>query len=147
MQINTPQNMPQHNLYMTQTHTPQHHISWHHRSFRVGVLPDSCYRLSLQHIHLRYKSCRATCYVTNLDPKTDTCKSTRPITCHNTTFTWLKHARPSTKFRGVIGAQCRGSYPTRVTVCPYNGYIGGTNPVVRRVMSLTWTHARMCPQL
>ena len=32
--------------------------------------------------------------------------------------------------KGILGAQCRGSYPMRVTVCPYNGYIGGTNPVV-----------------
>ena len=35
------------------------------------------------------------------------------------------------------------SYPTRVTVYPYNGHIAGTNPVVRRVMSLTWTTRQM----
>ena len=35
-------------------------------------------------------------------------------------------------------------YPNNVTVYPYNGYIGGTNPIVRQVMSLTcnlkWMH-------
>ena len=53
----------------------------------VGLLPGACYRLSLQRIHYRYKSCRATCHVTNLYPETDACKSARPKTCHNTTFT------------------------------------------------------------
>ena len=37
----------------------------------------------------------------------------------------------------------RGSYPAHVTVYPYNGYITGTNPVVRHVMSLTCTLKRM----
>ena len=60
------------------------------------LLPDACYRLSVQRIHCRYKSCRATCYVTNLDPKTDTCQSTCPETRRNTTLTCLEHARPST---------------------------------------------------
>ena len=36
-------------------------------------------------------------YVTNLDYKTDACKLTRSETCQNTTFTWLEHARQSTK--------------------------------------------------
>ena len=109
----------------------------------VGVLPDACYRLSVQQIHLRYKSYRTMCCITNLDPKMDACKSTRPKTCRNTTFTWLERARPSTKSRAIIGAQCTGSYPTRVTVCPYNGYIRGTNPITRHVMSLTYTPTRM----
>ena len=37
----------------------------------------------------------------------------------------------------------RGSYPAHVTVYPYNGYIKSTNPIVRHVMSLTWTMKRM----
>ena len=35
------------------------------------------------------------------------------------------------------------SYPNNVTVYPYNGCIGGANPIVRRVMSLTCTLNRM----
>ena len=59
------------------------------------LLPDACYRLSVQRIHWRYKSCRATCYVTNLDPQADACKSTRPETCHNTTSSITRNEMPS----------------------------------------------------
>ena len=45
--------------------------------------------------------------------------------------------------KGILGVLRRGSYPTRVTVYPYDGHIRGTNPVVRHVMSLTWTPKRM----
>ena len=45
--------------------------------------------------------------------------------------------------KGIIGAPCRGSYPDNVTVHPYNGYIRGTNPITRHVMSLTCTPTRM----
>ena len=45
--------------------------------------------------------------------------------------------------KGILGVRRRGSYPTRVTVYPYNGCIRGTNPVVRHVMSLTCTLKRM----
>ena len=45
--------------------------------------------------------------------------------------------------KGILGGIGRGSYPTRVTVYPYNGYNGGTNPITRHVMSLTCTPARM----
>ena len=45
--------------------------------------------------------------------------------------------------KGILGVRRRGSYPTRVTVYPYNGCITGTNPVVRHVMSLTCTLKRM----
>ena len=65
-------------------------------------------------------------------------------TCRNTTFTWLNCASPSTKSRDIIGARCRGSYWDNITVYPYDGYITGTNPIVRRVISLTWTLPRMC---
>ena len=109
----------------------------------LGALPGACYRLSVQRIHWRYKSDRATCHVTNLDPETDACKSTHPKTYHNTTFTWLEHASPGTKSCGIIGAHNRGPYPAQVTVYPYNRYIRGTNPVVRHVMSLTWTLKRI----
>ena len=91
----------------------------------------------------KYKSYRATCYVTNVHPETDVCKSTRPETCRNATFTWLEHARPSTKSRHIIGAQHRGSYAYNVTVNRYNGHITGTNHIVRHVMSLTCTLRRM----
>ena len=36
-----------------------------------------------------------------------------------------------------------GSYADCVTICPYNGYIAGTNPVVRHVMSLVYTLKQM----
>ena len=65
-----------------------------------------------------------------------------PETCRNTTFTWLEHARPSTKSRHIIGAQHRGSYAYNVTVNRYNGHITGTNHIVRHVMSLTCTLKR-----
>ena len=45
--------------------------------------------------------------------------------------------------KGILGVRRRGSYPTRVTVYPYNGCIRGTNPVVRHVMSLTCTLKRI----
>ena len=85
------------------------------------------------------------CYVTNLDHKTCACKLTRSKTCRNTTFTWLEHARPSTKSRHIIGAQHRGSYSYayNVTVNRYNGHITGTNHIVRHIMSLTCTLRRM----
>ena len=83
------------------------------------------------------------CYVTNLDHETDACKSTHPETCRNITFTWLEHARTSTKSRGIIGLTVGRSYSNNVTVYPYNGHITGTNPTVRHVMSLTCTLRRM----
>ena len=45
--------------------------------------------------------------------------------------------------KGILRGLRRGSYPAHVTVYPYNGYIISTNPIVRCVMSLTWTIARM----
>ena len=91
-----------------------------------------------QILHYAYKCCRTACHVTNLYPSTDACKATRPETCRNMTFTWLEH-----KWGADIGGMSRGSYPGRVTVNPYNRYIRGTNPIVRHVMSLTCTPARM----
>ena len=44
---------------------------------------------------------------------------------------------------GILGALSRYPYPVHVTVYPYNRYIAGTNPIVRHVMSLTWTIKRM----
>ena len=43
----------------------------------------------------------------------------------------------------ILGGIRRVSYPAQVTVYPYNGYIRGTNPIVRHVTSLTWTLRRM----
>ena len=37
----------------------------------------------------------------------------------------------------ILGGLTRSSYADRVTVYPYNGYITGTNPIVRHAMSLT----------
>ena len=71
------------------------------------------------------------CYVTNLDHETDACKSTHPETCCNIAFTWLEHARPSVKSRGIIGLTVGGSYSNNVTVNRYNGHITGTNIHVR----------------
>ena len=45
--------------------------------------------------------------------------------------------------KGILRGLDRGSYPEHVTVYPYNGYIKSTNPIVRHVMSLTWTMKRM----
>ena len=45
--------------------------------------------------------------------------------------------------KGILGGMSSDSYPTRVTVHPYSGHIAGTNPVVRRVMSLTLTTRQM----
>ena len=90
-------------------------------------------------MHKTYKSYHTTCYITNLDHEVDECKLTCPKTCQNTIFTWLEHELPSSKSRHIIGAQTRGSYLYRVTVYPYNGCIRRTNPIVRHVMSLTWT--------
>ena len=45
--------------------------------------------------------------------------------------------------KGILGVHGRSSYWTHVTVCPYNRHIGGTNPIVRHVMSLTCTLKRM----
>ena len=45
--------------------------------------------------------------------------------------------------KGILRVRGRDSYPTHVTVYPYNGYIRSTNPIVRCVMSLTWTMKRM----
>ena len=107
------------------------------------LLLGSCYRLFVQRKHWKYKSYRATCYVTNLYPETNTCKLWRSKTCQNTTFTWLEHARPSTKSRHIIGAHSRGSYAYNVTVNRYIGRITDTNPIMRRVTSLTCTLKRI----
>ena len=45
--------------------------------------------------------------------------------------------------QGILGVRSRDSYPTHVTVYPYNKCITGTNPIVRHVMSLTCTLIRM----
>ena len=45
--------------------------------------------------------------------------------------------------KGILRGLGRGSYPAHVTVYPYNGYIKSTNPIVRHVISLTWTMKRM----
>ena len=45
--------------------------------------------------------------------------------------------------KGILGVRSRGPYPAQVTVYPYSEYIGGTNPVVRHVMSLSCTLKRM----
>ena len=44
--------------------------------------------------------------------------------------------------KGILRGLRRGSYPAHVTVYPYNGYIISTNPIVRCVMSLTYTIKR-----
>ena len=44
--------------------------------------------------------------------------------------------------KGILGGLSMGSYRACVTVYPYNGYIISTNPIVRCVMSLTYTIKR-----
>ena len=87
------------------------------------------------------------CYVTNLDHETDACKLTHPETCRNITFTWLEHARPSAKSRGIIGLTVGGSYSNNVTVNRYNGYIRGTNMIVRCLGVILWTLILMFVEL
>ena len=79
------------------------------------------------------------CNITNLDLKTDACKITRSETSRNTTFTWLEHAHPSTKSRDIIGLTVGCSYSENVTVNRYNGYIRGTNMIVRCSGVISWT--------
>ena len=43
----------------------------------------------------------------------------------------------------ILGGYNRISYSARVTVYPYNGHIESTNPIVRRVMSLTCSLKRV----
>ena len=45
--------------------------------------------------------------------------------------------------KGILGGMSTGSYSDNVTVYPYNGCITGTNPIVRRVMSLTCTQTQV----
>ena len=78
-------------------------------------------------------------YVTNLGHKVYACKLACPKTSSNTTFTWLEHARPSTKSRGIIGLTVGISYSDNVTVNRYNGYIRGTNMIVRCLGVILWT--------
>ena len=87
------------------------------------------------------------CYVTNLDYKTHACKSTHPETCSNITFTWLEHARTSTKSRGIIGLTVGGSYSNNVTVNRYNGYIRGTNISVLHLLSPLCMLKQLCENL
>ena len=47
----------------------------------------------------------------------------------------------------ILGGLCRSAYWYRVTVCPYNGYITSTNPIVRHALSLTWTMKRILVNL
>ena len=63
------------------------------------------------------------------------------------TFTWLKHARPSTKWGADIGGMSRGSYPSRVTVNRYNGYIRGTNISVLHLLSPLCMLKQLCENL
>ena len=63
----------------------------------------------------------------------DTCKLTHSETCQNTTFTCLKHTRPSTKSHAIIGYYSRSSYQDNVTVYPYNVCIRSTNAIMRHV--------------
>ena len=79
----------------------------------------------------RYKSYHTTCYVTNLHPKADACKSTRSKTCRNTTFTWLERARPSTKSRARAMCHHTGRSSEMAEQGSYtdndNGHSTGTN--------------------
>ena len=79
------------------------------------LLLTQCYRLSVQRTHYRYKSYRATCFVTNLDPETDACTSTRPETCRNITFTWLNYTKVGAWSR--VFEPCNGYVTARFRAC------------------------------
>jgi len=78
-------------------------------------------------------------YITNLNQSTCACKLACPKICSNVTFTGLEHARPSTKSRGIIGLTVGCSYSKNVTINRYNGYIRGTNTIVRCLGVILWT--------
>ena len=75
------------------------------------------------------------------------CKATRSKTCRNTTFTWLKHARQSTKSRDIIGSHSRDSYADNVTVNRYNGHITDTNLHVWPSNICQWALQMLCVKL
>ena len=77
----------------------------------------------------------------------DVCKLLRSKTGHNTTFTRLKHARPSTKSRDIIGALSGGSYTGNVTVHRYNGHITDINLHARPSDIYECTLAMLCIKL
>ena len=63
------------------------------------------------------------------------------------TFTWLEHARPGTKWNPDIGGMSRGSYPSRVTVNSYNGYITSINISVLHLLSPLCMLKQLCENL
>ena len=63
--------------------------------------------------------------------------------CFTTSPVRARERQIRTPEKGILGGMGRGPYPTHVTVYPYNGYITGTNPIVRHVMSLTCTLKRV----
>ena len=75
-------------------------------------------------------------FVTQLDPNQHIqCFAASPVRAHERQIRVPK--------KGILGGMGRGSYRAHVTVYPYNRYIKSTNPIVRCVMSLTWTMKRM----
>ena len=63
------------------------------------------------------------------------------------TFTWLGHARPGSKWNPDIGGMSRGSYPSRVTVNSYNGYITSINISVLHLLSPLCMLKQLCENL
>ena len=67
----------------------------------------------------------------------------RPSQCFTASPVRARERQIRAPKKSILGVFSRGTYPTHVTVYPYKGYIGSTNPIVRHVMSLTWVLKRM----
>ena len=67
----------------------------------------------------------------------------RPSQCFTASPVRARERQIRAPKKRILGGIRRGTYPTHVTVYPYKGYIGSTNPIVRHVMSLTCTPKRM----
>ena len=77
-------------------------------------------------------------FATQLDPNQPSqCFTASPVRARE------RQIRAPKKGVLVFGVRTRVPYPAHVTVYPYNAHITGTNPIVRHVMSLTWTLKRM----
>ena len=66
----------------------------------------------------------------------------QPNQCFTASPVRARERQIRTPGKGILGGLSRGSYLENVTVYPYSGHIGGTNPIVQHVTSLAWTLKR-----
>ena len=72
------------------------------------------------------------------------CNPNRPSQCFTASPVRARERQIRAPKKRILGGMRRVPYTAQVTVYPYNGYITGTNPIVRHVKSLTCTLKRMC---